>query len=287
MRSGRGVPGNLENEMKIAVTGKGGVGKTTLVSLLAYTFADQGRSVLAIDADPSPSLGSALGFPGELLCTLHPISGMRELIAERTGAKPGQYGSYFQLNPRVDDIPDRFSATHRGIRLLQLGSVEKPGGAGCFCAESTLLKALVTHVLLRRDEVVLLDFYAGVEHLGRATADSVDAMLVLAEPTLRSLATAAQIRDLARDIHLERLFLIGTKTADDSDREFIATRSPGLPLLGFLPLDPQVREADRLGRPAHDLSPRLVAETQAILAALARELEPGMRNREDNPVAAG
>jgi CO dehydrogenase maturation factor len=258
--------------MKIALTGKGGVGKTTLASLLAYVLAEQGREVLAIDVDPAPSLGAALGFPQELLGGVRPIAEMRELIAERTGAQPGQYGNYFKLNPRVDDIPDRFSAVHRGIRLLQLGSVEKRGGAGCFCAESTLLKALISHILLDRDEVVLLDFYAGVEHLGRATANSVDAMLVLAEPTQRSLAAAAQIRDQARDIHLDQLFLIGTKIAGEADRDFIARRSPGLPVLGFLSLDPKVREADHEGRPAYDLSPALAAEGREILSALRREL---------------
>jgi CO dehydrogenase maturation factor len=271
--------------VKIALTGRGGVGKTTLTSLLAYTFARQGREVLAIDADPAPSLGSALGFPESLLRDLHPVAEMRDLIAERTGTKPGQYGSYFQLNPRVDDIPERFSAVHRGIRLLQLGSVEKKGGSGCFCAESTLLKALVRHILFDLDEVVLLDFYAGVEHLGRATADSVDAMLVLVEPTRRSLSTAAQIRDLARDIHLDRLFLVGSKTESAADADFIAAHSPGLPLLGCLSLDPKVREADRSGLPPGDLSPTLAAEAAAILARLKWELEFERRGRQVEPVA--
>jgi CO dehydrogenase maturation factor len=117
---------------------------------------------------------------------------MDELIYERTGAEPGTTGGYFKLNPRVDDIPDRFSAVYRGIRLLELGAVEL-GGAGCICPESAMLRSLITHILLRRDEMVLLDMYAGVEHLGRATADAVDAMLIVVEPTARSLATAAQI----------------------------------------------------------------------------------------------
>lgn len=270
--------------MKIALAGKGGVGKTTFASLLAYTFADLGRTVLAIDADPAPSLGVALGFPDEVLCRLRPVAEMRDFIAERTGVAPGHYGSYFKLNPRVDDIPDRFSATHRGIRLLQLGSVEKRGGAGCFCAESTLLKALVSHILLNRNEVVVLDFYAGVEHLGRATADSVDAMLVLAEPTLGSLAAATQIRDLARDIHLDRLFLVGTKVVGDDERHFITDRSPGLPVLGFLSLDSKVREGDRTGVAAYDLSPALVAETKGILSALGNELEHASGNEKGRTV---
>jgi CO dehydrogenase maturation factor len=269
------------DDMKIAVTGRGGVGKTTLASLLACTFARQGCAVLAVDADPAPCLGVALGFPPEILRGLFPIAAMKELIAERTGARPGDYGSYFKLNPHVSDIPDRFSATHRGIRLLQLGALEK-GGAGCICPESALLKALVSHILVERNEVVVLDLYAGVEHLGRATAEAVDAMLIVAEPTERSLATAAQIRDLARDIHLdERLFLVGSKIADEADRSFIEQRSPGLATLGHLPLDSRVREADRTGRPVYDLSPTLVAETQRIVSALKHQLGVECASRED------
>lgn len=256
--------------MKIAVTGKGGVGKTTLTALLAYAFTDKGFSVMAIDADPSPCLGAALGFPRALLDQLTPIAEMETLIYERTGAQPGTIGGYFKLNPRVDDLPDQFSAVHRGIRLLELGAV-KMGGAGCICPESATLRALVTHILLRRDEVVLLDLYAGVEHLGRATADAVDAMLVVVEPTARSLSTAAQIKSLAEDIRLTRLYLVGSKVKDAEDRAFISERSPGLPILGFIPDDPTVREADRQGAAAYDLSVGLVQEARRIAEALQQE----------------
>ncbi len=232
--------------MKIAITGKGGVGKTTLTSLLAYAYAERGFTVLAIDADPSPCLGGALGFPEELIRGLTPIAEMEELIYERTGAQPGTIGGYFKLNPRVDDIPDRFSAVHRGIRLLELGAV-KMGGSGCICPEFTILRTLVTHILLRRNEVVLLDMYAGVEHLGRATADAVDALLIVVEPTARSLGTAEQIKALAGDLRLTRLYLVGSKVQSDEDRAFIRDHSPGLPVLGFLPIDPGVRQADRTG----------------------------------------
>lgn len=253
--------------MKIAVTGKGGVGKTTLTSLLAYTYADQNYQVLAIDADPSPCLGAALGFPEELLVELTPIARMDELIYERTGAKPGTTGGYFKLNPRVDDLPDRFSAVHRGIKMLELGSV-KLGGAGCICPESAMLRSLVTHILLRRDEVVLLDMYAGVEHLGRATADAVDAMLVVVEPTARSLGTAKQIMDLANDLKMKHLFLVGSKIQGEEDLQFIRNNSPGLDVLGSLADDPRVRQADREGLSAYDLSPELVASAKEIIEKL-------------------
>jgi CO dehydrogenase maturation factor len=256
--------------MKLAISGKGGVGKTTLTSLLAYTFVEQGYNVLAIDADPSPCLGDALGFPRELLQGLKPIAEMEDLIAERTGAKPGTYGGIFKMNPRVDDIPDKFSATYRGIKLLELGAV-KMGGSGCICAESVLLKQLVSIILLQRNEVVLMDMYAGVEHLGRATADMVDALLIVAEPTARSLGTAAQIKQLATDIKIPRLYLVGSKVSGPADREFIAANSPGLPVLGFLSADPAVLNADRERKPVYDLSPTLAQEARALVSALTTQ----------------
>ncbi|MEE8120048.1 MAG: AAA family ATPase [Anaerolineales bacterium] len=253
--------------MKIAITGKGGVGKTTLTSLLAYTYADLDFQVLAVDADPSPCLGAALGFPDDLLAELTPIARMDELIYERTGAQPGTTGGFFKLNPRVDDLPDRFSAVQGNIRLLELGAVEM-GGSGCICPESTMLRSLITHILLRRDEVVLLDMYAGVEHLGRATADSVDAMIIVVEPTARSIGTATQIKSLAQDLKLARLYLVGSKLRNEEDRAFIMSRSPGLPILGYLFNDERVIEADRKGVPVYNLSPELTEETQNIVKSL-------------------
>ena len=253
--------------MKIAVTGKGGVGKTTLTSLLAYTYTDMDFQVLAIDADPSPCLGAALGFPPDSLSQLIPISQMDELIYERTGAQPGTTGGFFKLNPRVDDLPDRFSVTHEGIRLLELGSVEL-GGAGCICPESAMLRSLVTHILLRRDEVVLLDMYAGVEHLGRATADAVEAMLVVVEPTARSIGTADQIKGLAKDLNLKSIFLVGCKVGDEDDLRFIEDNSPGLKVIGSIPDDPAVRKADREGSAAYHLSANLAASAKEIVDKL-------------------
>ena len=242
--------------MKIAITGKGGVGKTTLTALLAQGYADAGRKVLAVDADPSPCLAGALGFPDELRAQLHPIAEMDELIEERTGAKPGTIGGFFSLNPRVDDIPERFSVLHRGVRLLEMGSVDT-GGSGCICPEAAMLKTLFTHLMFRKDDVLLLDMYAGVEHLGRATVDFVDAMLVLVEPTRRSLGTAAQIKKLANDIGLSRLYLVGNKVRDEDEADFLSSQKIGMPLLGILPADLAVQEADRLGIPVYDHVPSL------------------------------
>lgn len=253
--------------MKIAITGKGGVGKTTLTALLAQAYADRGRDVLAVDADPSPCLAGALGFPSELRAKLHPIAEMDELIEERTGAKPGTVGGFFTLNPRVDDIPERFSVLHRGVRLLEMGAVDV-GGSGCICPESAMLKTLFTHLMFRKDDVLLLDMYAGVEHLGRATVDFVDAMLVVAEPTRRSLGTAAQIRKLANDIGLYRLYLVGNKVRNDEEAKFLEDETPDLPLLGYLPADLKVQEADRLGVPVYDHVESLKNAAQHIIEML-------------------
>jgi len=253
--------------MKIAITGKGGVGKTTLTALLAQAYADMGRQVLAVDADPSPCLAGALGFPEELRVQLHPIAEMDALIEERTGAKPGTVGGFFTLNPRVDDIPERFSVLHRGVRLLEMGSVDL-GGSGCICPESAMLKTLFTHLLFRKDDVLLLDMYAGVENLGRATVDFVDAMLVVVEPTRRSLGTASQIKKLANDIGLTRLYLVGNKVRNEEEAKFLESETPELPVLGYLPADLAVQEADRLNIPVYDHVQSLKISAQDIVDKL-------------------
>lgn len=255
--------------LKIAMSGKGGVGKTTLTSLLAAHYAAQNRRILAIDADPSPCLGPALGFDANALLNITPIAEMAELITERTGSDPRLSGGIFKMNPKVSDIPDRFSAQQEGIKLLLLGAVQQ-GGSGCICPASTLLKQLVRHILLERDEVVLLDLYAGVEHLGRGTAESVDVLLAVAEPTHRSLRTVRQVQALAQDIGITKILLVGNKVSTPEDRAFFAREAADLPLAGLLSQAPEATTADRSGQPLYALSPQLASEVAIIAQAIER-----------------
>ncbi|MCX7670951.1 MAG: AAA family ATPase [Anaerolineae bacterium] len=253
---------------KIAITGKGGVGKTTLTALLSYIYAQRGQDVIAIDADPAGNLGLAFGLPANLDAALKPIAEMEELIYERTGAQKGTIGGVFRLNPKVDDIPENFSITHRGVRLLRLGTV-RAGGAGCLCPENALLKALVTHLLLRRNQTLILDMEAGVEHLGRATAGAVDAFIIVVEPGLRSLGTADQIRRLASEIGIQRFYLVANKTRGAEDEAFVRAHAGDVPLLGALPFSPAAMAADQAGRAVFDQAPELVAAAARIADRLA------------------
>ena len=235
--------------MKLAVSGKGGVGKTTFSAILARTLSDRGKTVLAIDADPDANLAAALGIPdGD---QVKPIAEMKELIFERTGAQPGTIGGFFKLNPKVDDIPDTLSVKLDNIKLMRLGSVKK-GGSGCLCPESTLLKALVTHVVLGRNEVVIMDMEAGIEHLGRATAQAVDKLIVVVEPGRRSIDTAEHIKRLAAEIHLNNIAVVGNKIRGPQDEAFLRKHLTGFEFLGFMPYDDKLIEADLSGASPYD-----------------------------------
>jgi CO dehydrogenase maturation factor len=236
--------------MKLAVSGKGGVGKTTFSSLLIRTFDELGKKVLAIDADPDANLAAGLGI--ENADEIVPISEMKELVLERTGAQPGSIGGFFKLNPRVDDLPDALSVAINGIKLMRLGGVKK-GGSGCICPESTLLRALVMHIVLARNEVVVMDMEAGIEHLGRATAKAVDKLIVVVEPGRRSIDTAGHIRKLAGEIGLNHIAVVGNKVRNSSDEEFLKTHLSDFEFLGFLPYDETLIEADLNGISPYDL----------------------------------
>jgi CO dehydrogenase maturation factor len=253
--------------LKIAIAGKGGVGKTTLAALLAMIYAEEDRPVLAIDADPAACMADALGLPADLADQLEPISEMEDLIFERTGAKPGTSGGFFSLNPRVDDLPDRFSVTHRGVKLLQMGTIDL-GGSGCICPESALLRALVTHVILYRDDVLILDMEAGLEHLGRATASAVNAFIAVVEPGRRSLNTAHQISALAQHIGVKNTYIVGNKVRNESDRAFIAAEASDLPMIGYLPFRMEAIGADMRGQAVYDAAPALVEAARGVARKL-------------------
>jgi len=250
--------------MKIAISGKGGVGKTTLAGVMALILAQRGKKVLAIDADPDANLASALGFPEEMVGKLTPLVAMTPLVEERTGAKKGTYGAMFKLNPRVDDIPDEFGVSYRGVKLLVLGAISQ-GGAGCFCPENVLLKSLMRHLFIGRDEAVIVDMEAGLEHLGRGSTEFVDALIVVVEPGLRSISTTKQIRKLAADLGVKKVLAVGNKIATEEDRRIIEEHLSDFEVLGHLSFNPKILQADRDGVSPYDIDDRVKAEVAEII----------------------
>ncbi|MGB8887970.1 MAG: AAA family ATPase [Candidatus Korobacteraceae bacterium] len=239
--------------MKLAISGKGGVGKSTVAGTLARLYAADGHRVLAVDADPDANLASAIGLPPALRSEIHTISTERKLIEERTGAKVRQFGQMFKINPEVSDIAEKYAIPYKGVDLLVLGAVQHAAG-GCACPESVLLKSLVSHLVLRHGEVVILDMEAGIEHLGRGTAMGVDLMMVVVEPGQRSVETAERVRQMSADLGIGRFGVVLNKTADpEEDSRWIASEFGAERLLGTIPLDVRIARADRQGVALADL----------------------------------
>ena len=247
--------------MKIAITGKGGVGKTTFAATIARMYAEEGRRVLAADADPDANLGLALGFSEEELDEIIPISKMRKLVEERTGAD--EFNKIFKLNPKVDDIPDKYAKVCNGVRLLVLGTVEV-GGSGCVCPEHVMLKRIINHLMLRSTDVVILDMEAGLEHLGRGTTSGMDQFIVVIEPGARSIQTYKNVKRLADDLGVRQVSVVANKVHSAEDEEYIRSRIPEEDLLGFIHYNSEVIDADRQGKSPYDFSQQLNEEVGKI-----------------------
>ncbi|MCS7197245.1 MAG: AAA family ATPase [Candidatus Bipolaricaulota bacterium] len=241
--------------MKIAISGKGGVGKTTLCALLAREAASQGKRVFAVDADPNPTLALMLGFPEGII----PLVELQELIEERLGSPEG----FLKLNPKVDDIPERFAVERDGIKLLVMGPIRQ-GGGGCACPQNTFLKSLLQHLVLERDELILLDFEAGLEPLGRATAQGVDALLIVVEPDRASVVTARRISTLAQQIGVKRIYAVANKIREPGELHAIQENVEEIEVIGALPYSERLRVAG----PTAD--PGIRHHVQAILESIMR-----------------
>ncbi|MCQ2508919.1 MAG: carbon monoxide dehydrogenase accessory protein CooC [Lachnospiraceae bacterium] len=247
--------------MKIAVTGKGGVGKTTFAATLARMYANEGRPVLAADADPDANLGLALGFTEEELDEIIPITKMRKLVEERTGAD--QFNKVFVMNPKVDDIPDTYAKLCNGVKLLVLGTVDT-ANSGCVCPEHVILKRIISHLMLRSNDVVVLDMEAGLEHLARGTTAGMDQFIVVIEPGARSIQTYKNVKRLAEGLGVKQVGVVANKVRDEKDEEFIKAKIPAEDLLGFIHYNSEVIDADRQGSSPFDFSTRLIEEIQII-----------------------
>lgn len=247
--------------MKIAITGKGGVGKTTFAATLARLYADEGRPVLAADVDPDANLGLALGFSEEELEQIVPITKMRKLIEERTGASAGN--QFYNLNPQVSDIPDTYGRLCNGVRLLVLGTVDT-AGSGCVCPEHVMLKRIINNLMLHREDVVILDMEAGLEHLGRGTTSGMDQFVVVVEPGARSVQTYRNVKRLANELGVKKVRVVANKVRDEKDEEFIRSRIPTEDFLGFIHYNPEVIDADRNGSSPYDYSKTAVEEIRRI-----------------------
>ncbi|MBF0515510.1 MAG: AAA family ATPase [Nitrospirae bacterium] len=249
--------------MKIAITGKGGVGKTTLAAMLSHLYVRDGRRVIAVDADPDANLASALGLSQAQIKDIKPIAEMSDLIEQRTGSKPGSIGGVFKLNPRVDDIPQACSIDIDGVRLLVMGK-SKEASSGCYCPENVFLKRLLKHIILDPGMVVIVDMEAGIEHFTRGTAEAVDAFVVVVEPGSRSLQTARTIKGMAATLGVKNVFVVASKIREKSDLVFIEANIEDMKLIGHISHSADIVKADINAAPPFLYAPGALAEAELI-----------------------
>lgn len=225
--------------MKIAISGKGGVGKTTIVAILAKIYSQENK-VIVIDCDPDANLGESLGFD---TTNITPVVEMKKLIEERTEARNNPFGVY-KLNPNVSDIPGKYFLQKDNIKFMIMGIV-KEGGSGCFCPENTFIKALLSHLVLERKEILILDMPAGIEHLTRGTSKGIDNLIVVVEPTSKSIESAKKILKLSQDLGIKKVSILGNKIKDEDDKKFILDKLSDFQIIGFLPYDEKLQDLEQ------------------------------------------
>ncbi|MGY5879668.1 MAG: AAA family ATPase [Candidatus Thorarchaeota archaeon] len=230
------------------MTGKGGVGKTTVAGTIARLLGRDGMKILAVDADPNYNLWSSIGIPADVASGILPLLENDELVKEKTDMKWIEVlGNMFQVHPRVDDLTIEYAVQGPdNVSLLVAGTVNM-GGQGCMCPSASLLKTLIGYLNLESDQAFIMDMDAGIENLGRGTIRGMDLLLAVVEPGRRSLDTIERIKNLGQDIGIDRVFAVGNKIMNDTEEMYItkAVESKGIPLIGMIPYDETLREADR------------------------------------------
>lgn len=247
------------------------MGKTTLSAILSHLYASEGKRVIAVDADPDANLAAALGIPAGALAKVRPLAEMTELIEERMGARPGSSGGVFKLNPKVDDIPEEFGYRFGNIVLLVTGK-SKEAASGCYCPENVFLRRLLKHLVVNREEIVIVDMEAGIEHLTRGTTEAVDAFIVVVEPGQRSIQTANTVKEMAEALGVRKVFVVANKVRGEEDLEFVRRHLPDSHLLGAISFSHEIMEADIAGTTPFEIR-GAVSDVSKIKEALERSAE--------------